>query len=78
MLEQRSHVEVDTVSYTNEVAGAVIFALAAVLVCCVICFCVAKRDEYFPVEDRRQKKANDVELAGVSFQIPVLLFFFFF
>jgi len=62
-------VEVDTVNYTNEVAGAVIFAIICVLICCTICYCVKNRDEYFPVEDRpvyADTKTKDVKSAGAS------------
>lgn len=60
-------VTVESAEYANEVAGSVVMAILALISCCIVCLCVFKRKEYYPVEETvLAVKTTDVESGAVE------------
>jgi len=58
-------IDVESADYSNQVAGAVVCAIIAVLLSCALCYCLGNNKEMYPVESMPQhdEKADDVEEA---------------
>jgi len=58
-------IDVESADYSNQVAGAVVCAIIAVMLSCALCYCLGNNKEMYPVEGLPEhlEKADDVEEA---------------
>jgi len=60
-------IDVESADYSNQVAGAVVCAIIAVMLSCALCYCLGNNKEMYPVEGlpipEHDEKADDVEEA---------------